>query len=55
MYKAFLVKYGEIGLKGSNRHIFENALRDRVQEKLGVLQSAWYFFFWAYRATMRRL
>lgn len=27
----------------------------RVQEKLGVLQSAWYFIFWAYRATMRRL
>ena len=27
----------------------------RMQEKLGVLQSAWYFLFWAYRATMRRL
>lgn len=39
MYKAFLVKYGEIGLKGSNRHIFENALRDRVQEKLAPLGS----------------
>lgn len=37
MYKAFLVKYGEIGLKGSNRFIFENALRDRVQEKLSPL------------------
>ena len=37
MYQAFLVKYGEIGLKGNNRHIFENALRDRVSEKLQPL------------------
>ncbi len=37
MYQAFLVKYGEIGLKGNNRHIFENALRDRVLEKLKPL------------------
>lgn len=37
MYKAFLVKYCEIGLKGSNRHIFENALCDRIKEKLSVL------------------
>lgn len=37
MYQAFLVKYGEIGLKGGNRHIFENALKDRVQEKLAPL------------------
>ncbi|MCH5273173.1 MAG: tRNA 4-thiouridine(8) synthase ThiI [Lachnospiraceae bacterium] len=37
MYQAFLVKYGEIGLKGDNRHIFENALRSRVQEKLKPL------------------
>ncbi len=37
MYQAFLVKYGEIGLKGNNRHIFENALRDRVLEKLSPL------------------
>ena len=37
MYQAFLVKYGEIGLKGNNRHIFENALKNRVAEKLGSL------------------
>ena len=37
MYQAFLVKYAEIGLKGSNRFIFENALRDRVKEKLSTL------------------
>ncbi len=37
MYQAFLVKYGEIGLKGNNRHIFENALKNRVAEKLSPL------------------
>ncbi len=26
MYKAFLIKYGEIGVKGRNRHIFEDTL-----------------------------
>lgn len=38
MYKAFLVKYAEIGLKGKNRHVFENALRDQIRfnlEKIG--------------------
>lgn len=27
----------------------------RRQEKLSVFSSAWYFMFWAYRATMRRI
>ena len=26
MYKAFLIKYGEIAIKGKNRHLFEDAL-----------------------------
>lgn len=34
MFKAFLIKYAEIGLKGNNRYLFENALRDRVAEVL---------------------
>jgi len=34
MFKAFLIKYAEIGLKGNNRFLFENALRDRVGEAL---------------------
>lgn len=34
MNQAFLIKYSEIGIKGKNRYIFENALRDRVEEKL---------------------
>ena len=34
MFKAFLIKYAEIGLKGNNRFIFENALRDRIKDAL---------------------
>ena len=26
MFKAFLVKYAEIGIKGKNRYLFEDAL-----------------------------
>ncbi len=37
MFKAFLIKYAEIGLKGNNRYLFENALRDRIKEALQVL------------------
>lgn len=37
MFKAFLIKYAEIGLKGNNRYLFENALRDRVKEALRPL------------------
>lgn len=37
MFKAFLIKYAEIGLKGNNRYIFENALRDRIIEVLKPL------------------
>ena len=41
MYKAFLIKYAEIGLKGKNRHVFENILRDQIQyhlDKLGTFE-----------------
>ncbi len=34
MYKAFLIKYAEIGIKGNNRYIFEDALRDRIKKSL---------------------
>lgn len=30
-YKAFLIKYGEIGLKGKNRYIFEDALIRQIR------------------------
>ena len=34
MYHTFLIKYGEIGLKGKNRHVFEDALAKQVRLKL---------------------
>ncbi|MBQ6386686.1 MAG: tRNA 4-thiouridine(8) synthase ThiI [Lachnospiraceae bacterium] len=34
MYHTYLIKYGEIGLKGKNRHVFEDALAKRVGEAL---------------------
>lgn len=30
MFQAFLIKYAEIGIKGKNRFIFENALKDQI-------------------------
>lgn len=34
MYKAFLLKYGEIGVKGKNRHLFEDALVSSIERAL---------------------
>ena len=34
MYKAFLIKYGEIGTKGKNRSIFEDALCRQIRRAL---------------------
>lgn len=34
MVKAFLIKYAEIGIKGKNRYMFEDALKDQVAGKL---------------------
>ncbi len=34
MYQAFLIKYGEIGVKGKNRHIFEDTLVSRIRSAL---------------------
>jgi len=31
MFQAFLIKYGEIAIKGKNRYIFENALVDQIR------------------------
>lgn len=33
-YEAFLIKYGEIGLKGKNRYLFEDALIRQIQFSL---------------------
>ena len=34
MYKAFLIKYGEIGTKGNNRYLFEDALCRQIRRAL---------------------
>lgn len=34
MYKAFLIKYGEIGVKGKNRYLFEDALVHQIRYAL---------------------
>src|SRR3712207_3036132 len=33
-YKAFLIKYGEIAIKGKNRHIFEESLERHIRQNL---------------------
>ena len=50
MYKAFLIKYAEIGLKGKNRHVFENRLKDIavgtvVTPKLLDMQNCRHLFY----------
>ncbi len=34
MFQAFLIKYGEIGIKGKNRHLFEDALVRQIKYAL---------------------
>lgn len=34
MRRAYLVKYGEIAIKGNNRYLFENALLDQIKGRL---------------------
>ncbi len=34
MYQSFLIKYGEIGVKGKNRHLFEDALVSHLNAAL---------------------
>ncbi|WP_310602081.1 tRNA uracil 4-sulfurtransferase ThiI [Anaerosporobacter sp.] len=42
MFKAFLIKYAEIGIKGKNRYIFENALRDQIKFALKDVDGEFY-------------
>ena len=37
MYQAFLIKYGEIGVKGKNRHIFEDTLVSQTANALKLV------------------
>lgn len=34
MFQAFLIKYGEIAIKGKNRYLFENALVEQIKHAL---------------------
>ena len=38
MYKAFLIKYGEIGVKGKNRYLFEDALVKQMNIALSKVE-----------------
>ena len=40
MYKAFLIKYGEIGTKGKNRYLFEDALCRQIRRSLKKVDGA---------------
>lgn len=40
MYKAFLIKYGEIGVKGKNRYLFEDALVRQIKYALRDVDGA---------------
>ena len=37
MFHTYLIKYGEIGIKGNNRHVFEDALAKQVRLKLAQI------------------
>ncbi len=37
MYRAFLIKYSEIGIKGKNRYVFENILKENIRKALEAL------------------
>ncbi|MBO7365053.1 MAG: tRNA 4-thiouridine(8) synthase ThiI [Lachnospiraceae bacterium] len=39
--RSFLIKYGEIGIKGSNRHVFEEALVRQIRNALAPLEGGY--------------
>lgn len=42
LFHAFLVKYAEIGIKGKNRYIFENALCSQIKRALNPLDGVYH-------------
>lgn len=40
MYRSFLIKYAEIGVKGKNRYLFEDRLCDRIRYALTRCEGA---------------
>lgn len=41
-YRAFLIKYAEIALKGKNRYLFEDALTDQIRRALRKVEGDFY-------------
>ncbi|MCC8103576.1 MAG: tRNA 4-thiouridine(8) synthase ThiI [Clostridiales bacterium] len=42
MFKTFLIKYGEIAIKGKNRHLFEEALVKQIRHALSKVDGAFF-------------
>ena len=42
MYQAFLIKYGEIGIKGKNRYLFEDALVRQIRYALRDVEGSFH-------------
>lgn len=42
MFKAFLIKYAEIGIKGRNRHLFEDALVHQIKNAMKRCEGKFY-------------
>lgn len=42
MFKTFLIKYGEIGIKGKNRYLFEQALVDQINFALSKVEGTFH-------------
>ena len=42
MFQAFLIKYGEIGLKGKNRYMFEDALMNQIRFALKDVEGSFH-------------
>ncbi|MBQ1881223.1 MAG: tRNA 4-thiouridine(8) synthase ThiI [Lachnospiraceae bacterium] len=40
MFRSFLIKYGEIGVKGKNRYIFEDALMKQIKNALRKVEGS---------------
>ncbi len=44
MFKTFLIKYGEIGIKGKNRHLFEDALVKQIRFALSKVDGEFHVY-----------
>ena len=40
MFQALLIKYGEIGIKGKNRYLFEDALMRQIRYALKEVEGS---------------